>query len=409
MSRASPSTDLANELEKFYAVSKKRDGSVYERNSYIACRAALQRYISELGRTLNIYTDKEFTRANAVLSAVMKRTKVEGKDVSVLHKDLLSDQDWDKVSASFGNVETEDDPVKLSRSVWFTISSHFCLRGRKIQAQLQKDDLMFRPGEDGCEDIVLCKDFICKNHQGGLGGSSFETAVAVIKLYISHLNPSCPSLFQRAKPFSKLTTVWYINMPLSHNLLDKMMGEISEEANLSKSYTNHCVRASTRCRMKAANMDDRKICAVSGHKNVSSLQSHGRIHHSEAVQMSKAIDGKGVCKSAQSTPSHSAGPGSVVVSADSADSAPSDSAPSDSSSFADVKTGLVLKDSTYITFNVVNNHGNSWLHQEYITQECATACTTSMLCCDGRSIGYYPSTRVLPPEYHPDCVAGGMI
>ena len=24
-------------------------------------------------------------------------------------------------------------------------------------------------------------------------------------------------------------------------------------------------------------------------------------------------------------------------------------------------------------------------------------------------IGYYPSTRVLPPEYHPDCVAGGMI
>ena len=25
------------------------------------------------------------------------------------------------------------------------------------------------------------------------------------------------------------------------------------------------------------------------------------------------------------------------------------------------------------------------VHQEYITQECATACTTSMLCCDGRT------------------------
>eukprot|EP00117_Sycon_ciliatum_P015132 scpid84387/ scgid15106/ len=52
-----------------------------------------------------------------------------------------------------------------------------------------------------------------------------------------------------------------------------MMRRLSEASNLSQSYTNHCLRATSITLMKFAGIEDRKIMAVSGHKNVQSLQA----------------------------------------------------------------------------------------------------------------------------------------
>ena len=92
------------------------------------------------------------------------------------------------------------------RYVWMMLSLHFCLRGREIQAQMRKSDIVFGTDEDGDTIISLASDFLSKNHQGGLDGSAFSSAgvirdkiqVSAIQRYLSHLQPDCNRLFQRA-------------------------------------------------------------------------------------------------------------------------------------------------------------------------------------------------------------------
>ena len=67
------------------------------------------------------------------------------------------------------------------------------------------------------------------------------------------------------------------------------MKNISEAAKLSVMYTNHCVRVTSIVNMKAGGAEDRKICAVSGHRNVQSLQSYDRPNQKDVVSLAKAI------------------------------------------------------------------------------------------------------------------------
>ena len=70
--------------------------------------------------------------------------------------------------------------------------------------------------------------------------------------------------------------VWFMKSPLSHDILSCMMRRLSADAQLSHSYSNHCLRATAITLMKKSGLEDRKIMAVSGHKNVQSLQAYDR-------------------------------------------------------------------------------------------------------------------------------------
>ena len=136
-------SELAPKLEGFYADLRKQDGSVYKRASYIAAQGALQRHLTYLDPTLSIYKDKEFVKANSVLDGVLKQNKKSGPEEGAEDKRALSAEDWDLVQEYFKKVSTSSNPVSLRRYVWFGVSLHFCLRGREIQSQLNKCDLVF--------------------------------------------------------------------------------------------------------------------------------------------------------------------------------------------------------------------------------------------------------------------------
>eukprot|EP00117_Sycon_ciliatum_P039360 scpid88107/ scgid29110/ len=294
-------SELALCLEGFYFDLKKKDGTLYKRASYLAARGAIQRHLSAIGRDFVLTTGKEFEKSNKILNAVLKAKKKNGDEPAVEHKDAVSETDWKTIMDHFKDVETTDNPVHLTRYVWLILSLHFCLRGREVQSQLTKSDLQFDT-IDGHDIIRLSKDFTSKNHQGGITGTAFSSAgvvrdphqVRVIKLYLSRLNPDMDRLFQRAKGGALYAApagnvVWFMKAPLSHNILGKMMESICEAAGVRK-YTNHCIRATAISQMKACGIEDRKICAVSGHKNPASLQSYDRVTDADSVRMSTAID-----------------------------------------------------------------------------------------------------------------------
>ena len=85
-----------------------------------------------------------------------------------------------------------------------------------------------------------------------------------------------------------------MNAALGHNKLSKFMRELSTAAGLSNQYTNHYVRVTSIVNLKAAGVEDRKICAVSGHRNFQSLNANDRPTHDDTKALAKAVDKENV-------------------------------------------------------------------------------------------------------------------
>ena len=109
----------------------------------------------------------------------------------------------------------------------------------------------------------------------------FETGdemcpVSSFKLYLSLLNPKCDAFLQRPNPRFFGMENWYCNAPIGLNTIGNFMKDMTKEAECSRPYTNHCLKASTATILKQAGFQAQDIMAVTGHRNVASLESYAQ-------------------------------------------------------------------------------------------------------------------------------------
>jgi len=134
----------------------------------------------------------------------------------------------------------------------------------------------------------MSHDETTKNHPGGVfdvesyekNGRMYKTnnptdGYSALELFLSKLNPECEALFKYPKRnWRSSDKIWYENRPLGINKLSTMMKNISSAAGLSRIYTNHSVRATAITLWSTADLTNREIMAISGHRNESSLKSY---------------------------------------------------------------------------------------------------------------------------------------
>ncbi|XP_071847561.1 uncharacterized protein [Apostichopus japonicus] len=80
-----------------------------------------------------------------------------------------------------------------------------------------------------------------------------------------------------AADLKKMTTalLWkHHKVPVGKNMLGNMMKDISKAANLSKLYTNHCIRATVITELSNSGFDSRTISTSSGHRCKASIRSY---------------------------------------------------------------------------------------------------------------------------------------
>ena len=102
--------------------------------------------------------------------------------------------------------------------------------------------------------------------------------VKCYELYINRLDSSLNRLWQQPK--DKVTwedTYWFTGQPLSKNKVGKLMTFLTKDANLSKAYTNHCVRSTCITVLDKENFEARHIMTVSGHKREESIKSYSTV------------------------------------------------------------------------------------------------------------------------------------
>ncbi|VDI62473.1 Hypothetical predicted protein, partial [Mytilus galloprovincialis] len=107
------------------------------------------------------------------------------------------------------------------------------------------------------------------------------------------LNPDRTEFWQRPKRASKTTEsadVWYDNSPAGKNTLGNLMAKISEECDLSRRYTNHCIRSTCITVLDEGGIETRHIMGLSGHKSESAVKSYcKRLSSTKKNEMSNIL------------------------------------------------------------------------------------------------------------------------
>ena len=296
--------ELDETLRLFYAEVRNRDGADYSKSTLLGFRNGIERYLNgpPHNKGIQISSSPAFKKSNLMLDAKIKNLKQRGKE-NIQHKPPIAIQDLQKLKVS--TTLSPSCPIGLLRNVWFHVSIYWCRRGREGQRSLTPSSFKFEIDEDGRRYATMAHDEASKNHQGGLRdvqsfekeGRMYRTEAAndghdALRLYISKLNPKCTAFFQFPKRnwSGEADVVWYENRPLGVNKLASMMKEISLSAQLTKTYTNHSIRATAITLWSDAGLANRHIMAISGHRNEQSLQIYNaRPSSSQLRQCSDVI------------------------------------------------------------------------------------------------------------------------
>lgn len=201
----------------------------------------------------------------------------------VEHKPAILENDLRKLYEC--GVFNLDDPRTLQNKVFFEMIMYFCHRGRQNLRELKIKDFSFTRDGKGARYACKTGDELTKNNREddvvSEGEMLFEKAgphcpVASLELYIKHLNPQNDFLFQRPKKGSKIGVddVCFDNMAVGERTLAEKMKYISKEAELSKVYTNHSIRATAVTALDKCWHEAGHIMADSGHQSERSIQSY---------------------------------------------------------------------------------------------------------------------------------------
>lgn len=101
--------------------------------------------------------------------------------------------------------------------------------------------------------------------------------VALFKLYVSKLHQDLDYFWQRPKKgrIHYTDQIWYDRARAGHEPLENVMADISNDAQLSKRYTNHSIR-STVVGILDELFEGRHVIAWSGHKSENTIKQYKR-------------------------------------------------------------------------------------------------------------------------------------
>ena len=139
-----------------------------------------------------------------------------------------------------------------------------------------------------------------KNYQIGKGPTSAYVGAMVVERPDNDEYEMCSKYLKFAKTgrvYQQIKTPrrnnldeYFFNKPLGKTILGGFMKIISEMAGLSKTYTNHCIRATFVTDSLRAGYEASSVTKITGHKSIQSLQPYaGALHKEEALDICKSL------------------------------------------------------------------------------------------------------------------------
>lgn len=149
-------------------------------------RAAINRYLADNGRNLDIIRNPIFKSANNTLDGLLKEQTRTGPSRPTKHKDIIENEDLKKIYSYMS--QSSSSPIKLRQCVWYYLAIHFVSRGLEFHHQLKRDSFNYQSDDDGTEYVTLGHETQQKNFQGG---PCIDEAPVDRRMYATGAN-NCP-------------------------------------------------------------------------------------------------------------------------------------------------------------------------------------------------------------------------
>ncbi|XP_061191035.1 uncharacterized protein LOC133199206 [Saccostrea echinata] len=277
-------TQLNKLLEKFYCEARpEKDGQVYHKNTLKNLRAAINRRLGDLKRSVDIVKDKEFRSSNGVLAGLLKERAREGIGVSTQHKEIIEKSDLEKISAYFKHALL--NPIILRQCVYFHLTVHFICRAHEFRKDLKIDSFTFHIDDNGeyVNHEIRLKGV--RNAEITMDKRMYAThedtcPVKMLKLLIDKTDDCASALFNNYRKdamfLPRSTSKWYKDAPLTQRTITDFMKDISKAADLSRIYTGQCLRATAIQHLTDEGFEGEDIVYMTGYKNGKSLKSNNK-------------------------------------------------------------------------------------------------------------------------------------
>ncbi|CAG2212236.1 KCTD1_15 [Mytilus edulis] len=185
--------EIANLLQDFYANIRNKSQEYYKKNTLLAIRQSINRYLKENDRFFDIITDPEFTRANDNFTSLLRKTREEGKG-TVTHHEAISLEDLRMLYEHPLVFNTSTPQGLLNKTIFETIL-YFCRRGQENLSQLKVDEFKVDSDQKGQMYVRKLTTELTKNHQGttneteGSGGMMYATGTdrCPVKSFVKYL------------------------------------------------------------------------------------------------------------------------------------------------------------------------------------------------------------------------------
>lgn len=222
--------------------------------------------------------------------------------MSIVTYDLNLFSDRVKLYAS-PLMDPDRNKYSLQNKVQFDIRFYFCRRGAENMHKMMKS--MFEVRHDyqlDCDYVIKVEDKATKNHceTDQLIITNFMPEnktdkmcpVRSFRIYIDHLNPQNPYLWQTPNPNVKdenNNKIWYTLGHIWKNPLGAFMSTLSEQAKLSKKYTNHSIRVTGASILTRCKYNDKEVMSMTGHKSVQSLTIYQPVQNKKKIEMGQVL------------------------------------------------------------------------------------------------------------------------
>lgn len=270
-------------------------------------RAAIHRHLtsSPHNKNVDILNGISFKAANNMLRTMIGRWMGTKKTAGENCYHALEKNDLVKLRNYFDR----STPEKLQQEVFFDIIYHFGFRGREWLRDLKKEDILIKKDDKGCDFIDLRRSSLSKNVKPSLKSKEYEDRksplmystpespqhcpVTAIQSYLAKLDEENQDLFPR--PLKNINIAapgpcFAKKGVLGKNTLCDLMKIISEKAQLSRVYTNHCIRSTVVTELINKNVPIEEIQVVTGHKNRSSVERYTkRVSNAKKKRLSDSL------------------------------------------------------------------------------------------------------------------------
>ena len=254
-----PPQELNKVLASFYRNAKRKDGNEFSKAGFNNIRKGLDSYLKHepFSVTFSILKDQEFDEANKAYEEKSAHLQLVGSS-PWRYPTSLSPQDIRKLLES-GTLNAAE-PFALLRACWFNITLHFDVGDQLKQRKLLKSQFVFKTNDSGIEyvkmarsprDLQLLMASSSTEDEGGPAMFSIHghplCPVMLLRKYFSKTQPDFDVLFQVpvAYPVDDKVPIWYEKQALGIHQLEGMMSRISHDAQLSRTYLNSSLKATS--------------------------------------------------------------------------------------------------------------------------------------------------------------------